>query len=347
MIIPRPIRRGDTIGVTAPSAGVTDPLDLVRMLSAVSNLGARGYRVRATPNCFTSDEDGRSSPAEEKVRQIRSLLEDDSVTAIVSAKGGDYQHETIRLIDWDAVTDNPKWFQGYSDNTVLGFKATVEHDIATVYAGNFGDYGMIPWHRSIEDNLAVLEGRNPVQRSYPFHEDGFHDRVTGTEAVADDSPTVWRCTEDDAVIEGRLVGGCMDVLDWYVRTGNCDPAGFVEEYSGEGLIWFMETYDMDRDRVGRMFRLMAEKGWFKGVAGFVFGRPLFYRGGDYVEDVSGMLSSYGVPLLFDADVGHRAPRMTLVNGAPAELRFSGGGCSLAMRLRGGKNNPPTSKSVRL
>ena len=63
MIIPRPIRKGDTLGVTAPSFGVDDPLDAARFSNAKSKLAARGYRVRETPDVYTADETGRSAPA--------------------------------------------------------------------------------------------------------------------------------------------------------------------------------------------------------------------------------------------------------------------------------------------
>ena len=43
MIVPRFIRPGDKLGVTAPSFGVDDPLDANRFSSARAKLAARGY----------------------------------------------------------------------------------------------------------------------------------------------------------------------------------------------------------------------------------------------------------------------------------------------------------------
>ncbi len=344
MRFPRPIRKGDAIGVTAPSSGITDPLDLVRQSSAVSQLGLRGYDVRMTRNVFT-DEGGRSSSGGEKCEQFASLLRDPDVGCIVAAKGGDYQIDMLPIFDWGLWEQEPKWFQGYSDNTVLAFKATAEHDIASIYAGNFSDFGMRPWHRSIEDDLALLEGKASQFQSYPFHEDGFHDRVTGTEAVSDDSPTWWMAQYCEERFSGRLIGGCMDVLEWFVRTDSADPSRFIGDYGSDGIVWYMETYDMDADRVRKMFSLMGEKGWLKDASGFVFGRPLFFEG-EYIDTVMDCISDLEVPAVFDADVGHKAPRMPFVNGALADFAVSDGACTLKYafrRLGNGYNINPRSE----
>lgn len=328
MIIPRILADGDSIGVTAPSFGVTDPTDVARFDNAVLRLGGRGHPVIMTPDVFTADETGRSASAEVRVEELNSLLADPDVGYIVSAKGGDYQFEMLPLMDWGLLEDNPKWIQGYSDNTTLLFKITAEHDIATIYGGNFGDYGMDPWHDSILANMELVEGRRTVQRSFPYHEVGFADRITGLEGIREEEPTVWRSDCGDCSFKGRLIGGCMDVLEWFHRKGTADPSGFVSRYSGEGIVWYMETYDMDGDRIRTMLNGMADDGWFDGATGFVFGRPLFYQGPDYMDTVCDALSRFDVPKVFDADVGHKAPRMTFVNGAVTTFDVRDGACTM-------------------
>lgn len=333
MIVPRPIRKGDRIGVTAPSFGVNDPLDANRFSSAKSKFSTMGYEVTETPDVYTCDETGRSASAEQRVSEFVSLLEDPEVSAIFSAKGGDYQFEMLPIMDWVAYEDNPKWFQGYSDNTTLMFKMTAEHDVATVYCGNFGDFGMETWHRSLTENLEFLEGARSMQRSFPYHAKDFVDRVTGLESFGEDEPTVWGSSQGDCAFGGRLIGGCMDVLEWFHAHGTADPSGFVERYSSEGIVWYMETYDMTDDRIRSMLSGMEADGWFRGCTGFVFGRPLFYQGSvGYTELVNEALAHMDVPIVTDADVGHKAPRMTFINGAVSEFRIEGGACTLTYDL---------------
>ncbi len=329
MIVPRFIRKGDKLGVTAPSFGVNDPLDANRFASAKAILSDMGYEVVETPDVYTADEDGRSAPAKQRVEEFSSLLEDPEVSCIFSAKGGDYQYEMIPMMDWDAYESNPKWFQGYSDNATLMFKMTAEHDVATVYCGNFGDFGMERWHQSLTENMEFLEGARTFQSSFPYHATNFVDRVTGLESFQEDEPTVWGSSAGDCRFSGRLIGGCMDVLEWFHAKGTADPSGFVDRYSDEGIVWYMETFDSTEDRIRSMFRGMDADGWFRGCTGFVFGRPLFYHGDvPYSDLVTEELAHLEVPVLTDADVGHKAPRMTFINGVLSEFDFKDGGCTL-------------------
>ncbi len=319
------------IGVTAPSFGVTDPTDIVRFANAKKRLAERGHEVIETPDVYKADSKGRSAPSWQRVDELLSLLRNPDVQYIVSAKGGDYQIEMLRFMEWDVLEKNPKWMQGYSDNTVLLFKTTVEHDIATIYGSNFGDYGMEPWHRSVIENLEFVEGKRKEQESFPYHNSGFSERETGLEGPMEDVKTEWVSPGGDAVFEGRLIGGCMDVLDWFYRRGTVDPSMFISKYKKDGIVWYMETYDMDEARVSRMLRSLAKDGWFEGVRGFVFGRPLVYKGDDYVSTVCDALSGFDVPKVFGADVGHKAPRMTFINGAVARFDVSMGRCTLSYR----------------
>ena len=332
MIIPAFLKEGQAIGVTAPSFGVVEPLDIVRFDHAKEVLLERGHPVKETPNVHTADETGRSSPMMQRVMELGSLLEDPEVGAIVSASGGDYQCEMLMGMDWDFVERHPKWIQGYSDNTVLLFKITAEHDIATIYGSNFGDFGMEPWHRSVSENIEFLEGRRKEQESFPGYQDGFSDRVTGLEPLKEEKEVEWISSVGDVSFSGRLIGGCMDVLEWYQRNGIVDMSGFTSKYAGDGIIWYMETYDMDERRIRKMFEGMSKDGWFEGVSGFVFGRPLFYQGGDYQEVICESLKKYDVPKVFGADVGHKGPRMTFINGAEARFDIAGKRAKLVYNL---------------
>ncbi len=334
MIIPRFLKQGDAIGVTAPSAGIIEEKDLFRFDNAKRRLMERGYRIVDTPDVYMCDEDGRSASAQQRVDELGSVMEDDSITVVFAASGGDYESEMLPLMEWDVIEDNPKWFQGYSDNTVLLFKITAEHDIATVYGGNFGDFGMEPWHRSVEEGLEYLEGRRTSQNSFKRHAEGFSDRVTGLEPFTEDADTKWRSNLEDVEFSGRLIGGCMDVIEWFVKRDKADPTGFVERYSGDGNVWYLETYDMDEVRVRDTLRSMRQKGWMEHCNGVVFGRPLFYNGSmTYDDAVMAELGDLEVPILFDADVGHKAPRMAFINGAKVTFDFTEGSCEMRYDLK--------------
>ncbi len=171
------------------------------------------------------------------------------------------------------------------------------------------------------------------QSSFQRHAEGFTDRVTGLEPFPEDADTVWRSNVGDVRFGGRLIGGCMDVIEWFVKRDKADPTGFVERYSDDGIVWYLETYAMDEARVRETLRLMDEKGWLEHCTGMVFGRELFYDGpATYSDAVLAEVGAMEVPVLFDADVGHKAPRMAFINGAKAEFDHADGGCSLRYDL---------------
>ena len=286
-----------------------------------------------TPDTFGYGKGEERAPAEIRAKELMSLFSDENIKAIVSAKGGDNEYEILDLIDWDLLKKNPKWVQGYSDNTSFLLKYTIEHDVATIYCGNFGDFGMDNWHRSIYEDLFFLEGRLKEQVSFSYHEEGFHDRITQLEGFCDDEPTVWDSSVGDVTIKGRLLGGCMDILAESFRFGYLDFDAFRKRYPKDDIIWYMESYSMDDDSIRDLFRKMSDEGLFDRVSGFIFGRELFYEGEGFRKVVSDCLSRYDVPLVFGADVGHKAPRMVFVNGAPAEFDICDGGCTITYDLR--------------
>lgn len=316
------LKKGDTLGVTAPSAGVSEFADTVRFGNAARRMSGRGYGVRFTPDVFT-DTEGRSAPAEQRAAELESLFLDDSVTAVFSAKGGDFLNEILPYIDRDVLRDHPKWFQGYSDNTDICLMLTLECGIVSSYAGQFGDFGMSPWHRSVTENIEILEGTRCEQSSYDMYESAYGERLTGTETIVGDTPVRW-VSDGDVSMEGTLIGGCSDKLAMIPGTDRDCVSRFCGEC--DGVIWYMETYESGRADLVESLRRMESAGWFSGTAGFLFGRPLFYEGGAdaYATDVRNALGHLEVPMIFDADVGHRAPRMTMLNGAEARIECHDG-----------------------
>ena len=82
---------------------------------------------------------------------------------------------------------------------------------------------------------------------------------------------------------------------------------------------------------------MRQGGWFDGAAGFVFGRPCFFRsdyGSTFEEAVEATLGDMGLPIITGADVGHRAPQMTMINGIPATFTYQDGKGRLTYEFTG-------------
>lgn len=316
MIFPDYLKKNDFIGVTAPSDGNRKEIDFRRLELARKNLDERGYHVKVTPNVYTSER-GRSSSKEDRAKQFMELITDNRVASIVSAKGGDFLMEVLPLIDFDSIRKNPKWIQGYSDNTGLLFSITTICDMATMYSNHFNDFAITPWHKSQKYNIELLEGKSVIQESFSYYEDGFHDRTKPEEGYQRDKPVSWKSLES-IKIKGRMLGGCLDVLLNLVGTRFDFVGNFVEKYKKDGIVWYLESFSLDAESITRGLWQLREAGWFEHTKGFVFGRPCFfesYLGYTYEEAVEAVLGQIGKPIIYNADIGHKAPQFTVVNGA--------------------------------
>ncbi|MBR6537325.1 MAG: LD-carboxypeptidase [Lachnospiraceae bacterium] len=332
MIFPKWIDKGDSIGVTACSGGKTSAVDLIRLDNAAKQFQRRGYDVVETPDVRT-EEKGRSAPAKIRAEELHALVNDPKVSWVIQACGGDYLAEMLSYTDFEAIKANPKWYQGYSDPTGLLFTITTNCDMATVYAGNYGDFGMKNWHLCLEENVALLEGKELVQRSFPLYKNGFAERITGEEDYEEDTPVRWECAEDKVEISGRLLGGCLDVLLDLVGTRFDKTAEWCERYKEDGILWYLESFALSSERLTCGLWHLKEAGWFKYAKGFVFGRPTFFSsdyGIPYKEAVEASLGDLGLPIVYEADVGHKAPRMTMINGAKATIVVEDGKGSMTM-----------------
>lgn len=333
MVIPKYLNIGSKIGVTAPSGGAYKPLDKIRFQNAAKKLKEKSYDVIFTEDVFLSDGLGRSAEKKVRANEFMSLIKDKEINYVVSAKGGDYLAEILSFVDFDVIKANPKWIQGYSDNTSLLLAVTTLCDIATVYGYNFGNYGMEEWHESVSDNLALLEGKNVVQKSFEMFEDGFFDKETGLEGFNFTTDVELKAGrgEKEIAMEGRLLGGCLDVLVDMAGTRYEDVAGFASRYASDGILWFIESFDAVSERIIINLWKLKELGWFENVKGFIFGRPCFYKSYSdisYEQAVMTALEEFNVPIVFDADIGHKEPQWTMINGAKAEFKYKGGKAEL-------------------
>ncbi len=342
MIYPQSLEKGYQIGVTATSAGFTEETDLVRLKSGIGHFEELGYPVVVTDNVYKCDK-GRSSDGPTRAKELMELVENPEIRAIIAASGGEYLVEMLPYLDYELIKANPKWMQGYSDTTGLLFTVTTNLDIATLYANNFGSFGMQNWHSSLTDNLRILEGWEVAQRSFDYYQDGYQPRITGLEEYALQSEVQWKNLypvnfdrKEELVIEGRALGGCLDVCLNLVGTRYDKVKEFAYRYREDKILWFLESYSLSTEALIRGLWQLKEAGWFEYSAGFVFGRPCMYESQDdtsYEEAVSAVLGDLNLPMILDADIGHKPPQFTMINGGYATIRSYGGKGSILFERR--------------
>ncbi len=135
MLIPQKLKRGDVIGVVAPSNPITDENieELERARKIVENAG---FKVKYSKNLF-SNTNGYSATSKEKAEDINGMFRDKDVKMIWCAKGGQNSNSTFEYLDYDLIKNNPKIICGYSDITSLTNIITAKTGLVTFSGTNF------------------------------------------------------------------------------------------------------------------------------------------------------------------------------------------------------------------
>jgi muramoyltetrapeptide carboxypeptidase len=114
-ILPRPINKGDTVGLISSSAATAERLDFQLAQEA---LQALGFNVKT--GRFLADRRGHlAGRDEDRAADINAMFADDEVKAVVCLRGGSGAARVLPLLDYEMIRRNPKPLLGYSDITAL------------------------------------------------------------------------------------------------------------------------------------------------------------------------------------------------------------------------------------
>ena len=135
MILPPKLKRGDTIGIVAPSNPIVG--DNIEEIEQAKRIVERdGFKIKYAKNLF-SNSNGYSSSAKEKAEDINEMFEDNDVKMIWCAKGGENSNSTFEYINYENIKRNPKIFCGYSDITSLTNVISEKTGLITFSGTNF------------------------------------------------------------------------------------------------------------------------------------------------------------------------------------------------------------------
>lgn len=135
MIVPEKLKKGDLIGVVAPSNPIIDN-NIEEIQAAKKIMENLGFKVRFATNLF-ANSNKYSASAREKAQDINEMFEDKNVKMIWCAKGGENSNSTFEYLDFDLIKQNPKIICGYSDITALTNIITQKTGLITYSSTNF------------------------------------------------------------------------------------------------------------------------------------------------------------------------------------------------------------------
>lgn len=331
MEYPEFLKLGDTIGITAISKGITEEHKLKRLDNAIKYFEEKGFKIVETPNVRTCVK-GRSSTGKERAKEFMALWMDENVKAIIMVAGGDYAIEMLEYLDFAEMKKcKPKWIQGFSDVTTIGYLLPTCLDIASIYADNFINYGMRPVHESLDRAIEVMMGKTTVQHSYNTYQSGYLEY--GLEDYFKpyqlEEKVEWKNLKGDGKIKisGRTIGGCLDIVTNFVGTSYDNVKKFISKYKNDGIIWFLEVFELTSPQIYWHLWKFKNAGYFENCKGIVFGRTATCReeyGVTFEDSLKDALMDLDIPVIYDMDFGHRPPQIAMVNGGYLEIETEDG-----------------------
>lgn len=330
MNYPEFLKKGDCIGICAPSDGITDEYKIRKLDAAIEQLIEMGYRIIETESVRKSEK-GKSASAKVRAQEFMSLLENENIKLIIFATGGDFLCEMLDYLDFEKIKElKPKWMQGYSDITGISYLWNMMLDIPTMYCQTIKDYGMKPLYKNLTDALEIVSGNEIIQNSFEYYEKEWQENNDNPHATYCLTEKVeWKNVtgEEKIVMQGRSIGGCLDCIVNFIGTKHDKINEYIKRHKEEGIIWFLECFEMSTSQLFRTLWQMKNAGYFEHCNGIIFGRPLFVReeyGNTFNSTVKEVVGNLRIPIICDADIGHVSPQMAIVNGAILKITSENG-----------------------
>ncbi len=219
---------------------------------------------------------------------------------------------------------------GYSDTTVTHF-ACLKAGLVSFYGpsimAGFGENGgMFPY--AVASLRRVLFSAEPIGE-LPPNLDGWTSEVLSWHEPANQQQrravrpsTGWRWIQGQGIARGRLIGGCLEGLDWLRGT-----SVWPELAVWKDAILFLETSEEAPPpvAVARMLRTLAACGMLGRLTGILVGRP-YGQDTDPAKQDDAILQVIaleqgltGLPIVTGMDFGHTDPMMVLPYGVVAEI----------------------------
>jgi muramoyltetrapeptide carboxypeptidase len=295
-IIPPYLKKGDKVAITCPAKklpiAMTDAINLLQRWGLEVVLGET---VTASYHQFAGDDDLRA-------RDMQRFINDDSIKAIIAARGG---YGTIRMIDkvdFSNLATNPKWIVGFSDITLLH-----SHIISNY-------------------NVACIHGQMPlnIPDASAYSLETLRLALFGGELAYQIAPNPLNRAGE---CSGVLIGGNLSLL---VATN-----GSVSDVDYTGKILFIEDVGEYLYSADRMLRCLKRAGKLKKLAGLIVGGFTDMKDNDIPfgqsipQIVMDVAREYNYPVCFDFPAGHVSNNCSLVLGQTATLSVKQDGASLS------------------
>lgn len=239
--LPKPLRRGGTIGIVAPASPQRDPSRLARGIAYLEGLG---YTVVCAKNLHAVHGSYLAGTDQQRADDLHAMFADKRVDAIFCARGGYGSARLLDLLDYRLIRRNPKILLGFSDITALQLALLRKTGLVTFS-------GVMP-------SVEMADGMRAET------EEWFWRTMTSTKPLG----TVrqpWPLTVlKNGSASGQLLAGNLSIITSLIGTPYMP--------SVKGAVLTVEDVAEETYRVDRMLNQLRLAGCLDALAATVFGQ---------------------------------------------------------------------------
>lgn len=292
-MIPNSLKKGDTIGVIAPSNSID--LDDNEYIQKSSKLFEDlGFKIKLGKFIYSHSLGYSASPLE-KAQDVNSMFADPDVKAIFIVKGGENSNTTFEYLDYELIKNNPKILCGFSDSTSITNVISSKTGLVTFSGATFKS--LTSW----ETDYAFKE---VVKR--------FIDKNSNFGTPDDKFETL-----QPGIATGALIGGNLSLISQLVcgkySLDFTDKILFIEELG----------FESSPARVNSYLYYMKQNGVFNKIKGLWIGNYEHPSGHTLEKIVFDVLdSSYNFPIIKSNNFGHVDKKTVIPIGTIAQIDTS-------------------------
>ena len=291
MITPPRLKPGDKIAIVAPSRKVF-PEHLERAIEVFTGWG---LDVVTGKHIYSSSHGYLAGSDDERQHDLQTFINDKSVAAIISGRGGYGSTRIVDNLNFDALRKHPKWIIGFSDITAIHTRLLKEevHSI----------HGTMPILFAKEDSAESVESIRRILFEHQCKIDWLPSQVNRT---------------GNAV--GQVVGGNLSLI--------VDSLGTSTEIDTNERILMIEEIDEYRYKLDRMMTQLRRAGKLSNISGLIVGHMTDIKDSDLSfgesseEIILNAVREYRYPVAFAFPSGHENPNLAWIHGGLATLEVS-------------------------
>jgi len=287
---------GDKIGIISTARKIS----LEELKPSIKLLEEWGLKVVFGKNLFEEDNQF-SGTVSQRSSDLQSMIDDDSIKAILCARGGYGTVQIIDKVDFSHLIKNPKWIIGYSDVTVLH--------------SHLHQLGITSLHATMPINF---------EKNTPKALESLKSALFG---LSDLTEINHHHFNRFGKVEGEIVGGNLSIL--YSLLGS------DSDINTEGKILFIEDLDEYLYHVDRIMMNLKRNGKLKNLKALIIGGMSDMNdntipfGKTAEEIILEYIKEFDFPVCFNFPAGHLDDNRCIRLGGKSVLEVNKNGVSLS------------------